>query len=119
MVNSSLLKMDFLGLRNMGIINNCCKTVGVKEETIDLYDPYVYEHISTGNTDGIFQIESPGMKSLMKDMFWDVTPRIKKYKATNDNDAMLALGHECFERLIAAISLYRPGPMDCATRFSV
>lgn len=107
--NLGLLKMDFLGLRNMGIIKRCCDKIGVAEKDIDLYDVKVYEHIGKGDTDGIFQIESPGMKSLMKDMFYDVSSRIKKAK---DEQELRDFGHECFERLIAAISLYRPGPMD-------
>ena len=120
-----LLKMDFLGLRNMGIINNSLNKLGIKEDDVPLNDPYVYAFISTGDTDGIFQIESGGMKSLMKDMFLDVPLKIKelerKYgvkgfkQAQRHPEAKKAFelfGTECFERLIAAISLYRPGPMD-------
>ena len=111
---------------------------------IPLCDPYVYKFIGTGKTKGIFQIESPGMQKLMKDMFSDVTKRINaietKYNCTGykhlfngikkvyqgpetDKDKIEAietaymnemnvLGKELFERIIAAISLYRPGPMD-------
>lgn len=110
--NLGLMKMDFLGLRNMGVLSNCCEMVGIAEGDINLYDPVIYEHISLGHTDGIFQIESGGMKNLMQQMFWDVESRRKKYASENDQAALDALGHECFERLVAAISLYRPGPMD-------
>lgn len=104
-----LLKMDFLGLRNMSIIKNSVNKIGITEKEINLFDPAVYEFISTGETDGIFQIESEGMKKLMKDIFSDVHNKRKTLHTKEEN---LAFGHECFERLIAAISLYRPGPMD-------
>jgi len=120
-----LLKMDFLGLRNMGIIGNILKFFKIDEDYIPLNDPYVYAFLSTGDTDGIFQVESGGMKSLMKDMFSDVSLNIKslekKYSVKNMEEAKLNVeakkafmlfGTECFERLIAAISLYRPGPID-------
>ena len=121
-----LLKCDFLGLRNMTVIQNALDHVGVNERDIPLTDPYVYANIlATADTDGIFQVESGGMKGLMRDMFSDVSGKIakleKKYGFRNYADAckneesakaINALGNECFERLIAAISLYRPGPMD-------
>lgn len=139
-----LVKMDFLGLRNMTVLGNSIDDIlasGVQltEDTIPVNDPYVYELISTGNTLGIFQIESDGMQSLMKQMFSDVSKRIhdieNKYgfkgfykieskKVVIDEELqkykleMAKFGDELFERLIAAISLYRPGPMDCATRFN-
>ena len=111
---------------------------------IPLNDPYVYKFLSLGKTKGIFQIESPGMQSLMKQMYADIAKRIlaietkyqctgfehpfngvkvnytgtevdeTKIKAIKDAfmEELKVLGNECFERLIAAISLYRPGPMD-------
>ena len=90
-----LLKMDFLGLRNLTVIRDALelieKNYGV---TIDFarmgYDePSVYEMIASGNTDGVFQLESGGMTQFMKNL-----------KPT------------CFEDVVAGISLYRPGPMD-------
>ena len=107
-------------------------------EKISLFDPYVYKFIGTGNTSGIFQIESAGMQNLMKQMFADVSAKIyeieKKHNCEGfriitykgkekDNNKiedikrdfkadMEAMGKEFFERIIAAISLYRPGPMD-------
>ena len=90
-----LLKMDFLGLRNLTIIENAVKiieqTKGIKLDMSGIsYDiKEVYENISTGNTDGVFQIESAGMKSFMQEL-----------KPTS------------LEDIIAGISLYRPGPMD-------
>ncbi|MDD3767088.1 MAG: DNA polymerase III subunit alpha, partial [Eubacteriales bacterium] len=86
-----LLKMDFLGLRNLSIIANTIKNI--KDKTIDINnlkdEPKVYEMISSGNTDGIFQLESRGMRAFLREL----QPR-------------------CLEDIIAGISLYRPGPMD-------
>ncbi len=90
-----LLKMDFLGLRNLTIIENAIKIIeqnkGIKIDMSKIsYDiKEVYDNISTGNTDGVFQIESAGMKSFMQEL-----------KPTS------------LEDIIAGISLYRPGPMD-------
>lgn len=95
-----LLKMDFLGLRNLTIIENAVKIIEkTRGEKIDMskldYDiPKVYENISTGNTDGVFQIESAGMKSFMQEL-----------RPTS------------LEDIIAGISLYRPGPMDSIPRY--
>lgn len=96
------LKMDFLGLRNMSIIKKTSNDIGVKMDSSArfLEDVNVYKYLAKGDTDGLFQIESPGMKSLMKDIFSDL-------KSNTVVD-----GKELFERLVAAISLYRPGPMD-------
>ena len=90
-----LLKMDFLGLRNLTAIQDCLRMI--KKDTgldIDLQkipydDPGVFKMIASGNTVGIFQLESGGMTGFMKD-----------------------LQPDCLEDLIAGISLYRPGPMD-------
>ncbi|MDD3238859.1 MAG: DNA polymerase III subunit alpha [Lachnospira sp.] len=89
-----LLKMDFLGLRTLTVIKDAEELV--KKHTpefsmdkIDYADKGVYDAISTGRCDGIFQLESAGMKSFMKEL-----------KPRNIED------------LIAGISLYRPGPMD-------
>ncbi|MDY3928756.1 MAG: DNA polymerase III subunit alpha [Clostridia bacterium] len=90
-----LLKMDFLGLKNLTIIENAVKiiekTKGIKIDinNIDYESPKVYETIASGNTDGVFQLESPGMKSFMQELKPDK-----------------------LEDIIAGISLYRPGPMD-------
>ena len=89
-----LLKMDFLGLRTLTVIEHAVNLIrkqwpDLDMEKIDYNDSKVMNYISTGQTDGIFQIESAGMKSLMKEMKPDV-----------------------LEDLIAAIALYRPGPMD-------
>ncbi len=94
------LKMDFLGLRNLSDIKNCIEYV--KENhgvTVDFDkcaydDPKVYELISSGNTDAIFQLESAGFKKFLKD-----------------------LKPSCLEDIIAAVSLYRPGPMDAIPKF--
>ena len=89
-----LLKIDFLGLRNLTIINHCRLQIQKKEpdfdiEKIPLDDKEVYEMLSQGKTEGVFQFESAGMTST-----------IMKLKPTKIED------------LIAVISLYRPGPMD-------
>lgn len=94
------LKMDFLGLRNLSDIKNCIDYVkenhGVEINFDDCTydDPKVYELISSGNTDAIFQLESAGFKKFLKDL-----------KPT------------CLEDIIAAVSLYRPGPMDAIPKF--
>lgn len=89
-----LLKMDFLGLRNLTVIRDALELIeqnhGVK---IDLSrmtydDKTTYELISSGNTQGVFQLESSGMTQFMKN-----------------------LKPDCFEDIVAGISLYRPGPM--------
>ena len=94
------LKMDFLGLRNLSDIKNCIDYVKENYGTeIDFNkskydDQKVYELISSGNTDAIFQLESAGFKKFLKDL-----------KPT------------CLEDIIAAVSLYRPGPMDSIPQF--
>ena len=94
-----LLKMDFLGLRNLTVIEKAVELVNrnrKKEgrdeldiEKIDMEDENIYLMISEGRTEGVFQLESPGMTSFMK-------------KLRPDN----------IEDIIAGISLYRPGPME-------
>ncbi len=90
-----LLKMDFLGLRTLTVIQNAVqlaeKNTGRKIDIdhIDYDDKAVLDSIGTGKTDGIFQLESAGMKSFMKE-----------------------LKPQSLEDIIAGISLYRPGPMD-------
>ena len=90
-----LLKMDFLGLKNLTIIENAVKIIektrGIKLDMskMDYELKEVYETIAQGNTDGVFQLESQGMKSFMQELKPDK-----------------------LEDLIAGISLYRPGPMD-------
>ncbi len=90
-----LLKMDFLGLRTLTVIQDAARLAGessgdvIDLEKIDYDDKKVLGSIGTGRTDGIFQLESSGMKSFMKEL-----------KPQN------------LEDVIAGISLYRPGPMD-------
>ncbi|MGL6200363.1 MAG: DNA polymerase III subunit alpha [Lachnospiraceae bacterium] len=92
-----LLKMDFLGLRTLTVIQNAAKLAGfsngtntpVDMERINYDEKAVYELIGSSKTDGIFQLESAGMKSFMKE-----------------------LKPQSLEDIIAGISLYRPGPMD-------
>ena len=90
-----LLKMDFLGLRNLTVIQDAKRFikdnhgVDIDFAKMELDDPAVFELISAGKTDGVFQLESAGMKSFMKQL-----------KPSN------------IEEVIAGISLYRPGPMD-------
>jgi DNA polymerase-3 subunit alpha len=95
-----LLKMDFLGLRTLTVIQSAVKQIemnkGIKIdiESIDYNDRKVYELISQGKTEGVFQLESDGMKSFMKE-----------------------LKPENIEDVIAGISLYRPGPMDFIPKY--
>lgn len=95
-----LLKMDFLGLRTLTVIQNAVrlaeKDYGIKLDMdhIDYNDKKVLESIGTGRTEGVFQLESGGMKSFMKE-----------------------LKPEKLEDIIAGISLYRPGPMDFIPRY--
>lgn len=88
-----LLKMDFLGLRNLTVIKNAVDGV-MKLQDIDYEDKRVYEMISAGKTEGVFQLESAGMTSFMKE-----------------------LKPETLEDIIAGISLYRPGPMDFIPKY--
>ena len=95
-----LLKMDFLGLRTLTVIQNAVRQaeenygVHLVMEEIDYNDKDVLASIGTGKCDGIFQLESSGMKSFMKE-----------------------LRPENLEDIIAGISLYRPGPMDFIPRY--
>ena len=95
-----LLKMDFLGLRTLTVIQDAVnlvkknKGVTINLQDIDYNDKQVLDYIGTGKTDGIFQIESAGMKSFMKE-----------------------LKPESLEDIIAGIALYRPGPMDFIPKY--
>ncbi len=90
-----LLKMDFLGLRTLTVIQDACdmisegRQIPFSIDTINYEDEDVYSMISAGRTEGVFQLESSGMKSFMTEL-----------KPGN------------LEDVIAGISLYRPGPMD-------
>ena len=90
-----LLKMDFLGLRTLTVIQNAVKNVEkmygiwLDMDQLDLDDKAVLDSLGTGKTDGVFQLESGGMKGFMKE-----------------------LKPHSLEDIIAGISLYRPGPMD-------
>lgn len=120
-----LLKFDFLGLRTMGVIGNALKFANIKNKgkkkieylDIPLTDWEVYKYISTGDTFGVFQLEGGGMQQLMKDMFADVEDeanKIIKLKLDKKEEAkkLDEFGFELFERLVSAVSLYRPGPLD-------
>ena len=95
-----LLKMDFLGLRTLTVIQNAVRLaekdygITIDIDHIDFDDKKVLESIGTGRTEGVFQLESAGMKSFMKEL-----------KAEN------------LEDIIAGISLYRPGPMDFIPKY--
>ncbi len=90
-----LLKMDFLGLRTLTVIKDCVDIIrdihgiNIDINNIDYSDKNVYKMLSKGDTSGVFQLESKGMKSFMKE-----------------------LRPETLEDIIAGVSLYRPGPMD-------
>ncbi len=89
-----LLKMDFLGLRTLTVIRNAEKAIRNTDpsfsiENIDMEDRQVFDMLCAGQTEGVFQFESAGMRSVLSQ-----------------------LKPESVEDLIAVISLYRPGPMD-------
>ncbi len=95
-----LLKMDFLGLRTLTVIQNAVENIRkstgkvIDMDSVDYNDRAVLEAIGTGRNEGIFQIESGGMKTFMKEL-----------KPQN------------LEDIIAGISLYRPGPMDFIPKY--
>ncbi|MEA4972867.1 MAG: DNA polymerase III subunit alpha [Candidatus Metalachnospira sp.] len=95
-----ILKMDFLGLRTLTVVENAVKEIkrnyGIEIDIDNLEDgdKKVYELISQARTEGVFQLESSGMKQFMKE-----------------------LRPICLEDLIAGISLYRPGPMDFIPKY--
>ncbi len=97
-----LLKMDFLGLRTLTVIKDAEKLINKNRpegqkldiNNIDYDDPNIYEMIGSGKCDGVFQLESTGMKNFMKE-----------------------LKPENLEDVIAGISLYRPGPMDFIPKY--
>ena len=94
-----LLKMDFLGLRNLSVIRNAQDMIekqkpGFRIEGIPMDDKAVFGMLTAGNTDGVFQFESGGMRSVI-----------------------MQLRPENIEDLIAVISLYRPGPMESIPRY--
>ena len=95
-----LLKMDFLGLRTLTVIQNAVRLVEQSKgividiDNIDYNDKEVLASLGTGRTDGVFQLESGGMKSFMKE-----------------------LKPQSLEDVIAGISLYRPGPMDFIPKY--
>ncbi|PTQ53874.1 MAG: DNA polymerase III alpha subunit [Hydrogenibacillus schlegelii] len=90
-----LVKMDFLGLRNLSLLDRTVRSLsraGVAEidlRTLSLDDAETYRMLARGETDGVFQLESPGMRRLL-----------------------VELRPSAFDDLVAAIALYRPGPMD-------
>ena len=95
-----LLKMDFLGLRTLTIIRDALQFIRQEGKTVpdfsknDFDDPAVWRMIASGDTDAVFQLESGGMRQFMSQ-----------------------LKPDCFEDLIAGISLYRPGPMEQIPRY--
>lgn len=95
-----LLKMDFLGLRTLTVMNDAVKMIKENQgieinlDKIGFEDEKVYKMLGEGKTAGVFQLESPGMTSFMKE-----------------------LKPDCLEDIIAGISLYRPGPMAEIPRY--
>lgn len=95
-----LLKMDFLGLRTLSVVRDALELIRRRFDTApDIYnmpfdDPDVYKMLSRGDTDGVFQLESGGMRSFMKELM-----------------------PSCFEDIIAGIALYRPGPMQSIPKY--
>jgi DNA polymerase-3 subunit alpha len=95
-----LLKMDFLGLRNLTILQEAVRRISENKgitldfQKLELNDKNTYDLLSAGNSTGVFQLESSGMRAILKDL-----------KPT------------CFEDIIAVLALYRPGPMDQIPEF--
>lgn len=95
-----LLKMDFLGLRTLTVIRDALSFIGEQGKPVpdfsknDFTDKKVYDMISRGDTDGVFQLESAGMRQFL-----------------------MQLKPDCFEDIIAGIALYRPGPMESIPRY--
>ena len=94
-----LLKFDFLALRYLTIIDDTCKTIRERDpqfdiEKIDIADSETYKMLSSGNALGIFQLESGGMRQMLTELM-----------------------PERFDDIIAAIALYRPGPMDSIPQY--
>ncbi|MGK0638478.1 DNA polymerase III subunit alpha [Schleiferia thermophila] len=94
--SAGLLKMDFLGLKTLTIIKDACEIIkkrhgiSINPDDIPLNDPETYEKIfKTGNTKGVFQLESPGMQKYLRQLM-----------------------PTTFEDIIAMVALYRPGPME-------
>lgn len=91
---NGLLKIDLLGLRNLGVIDNCLSTIKERRgididiDNIDFNDPLVYETLKQGNSIGMFQIESGGLQQMM-----------------------MELQPDTIDDIMALIALYRPGPM--------
>ncbi|OUM86731.1 MAG: DNA polymerase III subunit alpha [Bacillus thermozeamaize] len=94
------LKMDFLGLKNLTIIEKTLQSIeaqkGIKINLSELPDddPKVYRMLSSGDTSGVFQLESEGMRRVLKEM-----------------------QPTCFEDIVAVLALYRPGPMDFISHY--
>ncbi len=90
-----LVKFDFLGLRNLTVIEKTLSLIARQGKTppdllnLDFDDPYTYRLLASGDTTGVFQLESSGMKDLL-----------------------VRLKPECFDDVIALVALYRPGPLD-------
>lgn len=94
-----LLKMDFLGLRTLTVIDDAVKMINKNDsdfdiENINMEDKKTFEMISKGLTDGVFQLESAGMKNVL-----------------------IGLQPQNIEDIIAVLSLYRPGPMDSIEKY--
>jgi DNA polymerase-3 subunit alpha len=92
--SAGLVKFDFLGLKTLTVLSRACDLIAQRGETVDLTripldDAKTYEMLGHGDTVGVFQMESSGMRDVLK--------RLKA---------------DCFEDLIAVVALYRPGPMD-------
>lgn len=115
----SLIKMDLLGLKNMGVIHEVMDRIMVtrgessvkaqlkipedsklRYQDIPLDDRASYKMLAQGLTGGVFQLESAGMTSLVQELLADI-----------DSLPEERMG-ECFERIVAAVALYRPGPME-------
>ena len=110
-----LLKYDFLGLRTESVIKQCVQDINrIYNLDLGIYDipvndVNVYRNLAAGNTSGVFQLESDGMTSVIMQLYQDVASKMEHFTSQDEFDEF---GDQLFERLIAGVSLYRPGPMD-------
>lgn len=92
--NKGFLKIDFLGIRNLSLVHNMIEKLDIKLNNINLNDKKTYDLLSSADTDGIFQLESSGIKNVLR-----------------------KLKPNTFEDIVSVLALYRPGPMENIDEF--
>lgn len=113
-----LLKMDFLGLRTLGVLHEATDLIKDKDvdpDKIDIYDLSVFQHLADGNTDAVFQVESPYMSGLIQSMYQTLNSEleaIENLPVDKIAQAKKDLAKILFAKICDANALGRPGPMD-------